>query len=74
MKIRHLLLTIVILGLGTAALAASPIAMPEGVSKINNAEIPIMADKAFGDATDLKAATIAAAPRILIFSLRNIAL
>ncbi len=44
-----------------AALAAGPVANPEGVLTEERGEIPAAADKAFGDPTDFKAAALAGA-------------
>ncbi len=48
----------------TAAMAAGPIANPEGLLKGERGDIPAMNDKAFGDPTDFKASALAGADYI----------
>ena len=48
----------------TAAMAAGPVANPEGLLKGERGDIPAMNDKAFGDPTDFRASALAGADYI----------
>ncbi len=62
MKLRTTLLTLVLMGLWTlAAVAAGPMATPEGVVTDTQIQTLIEGQKAFGDPTDFKAAALAGA-------------